>query len=61
MPVTTLMNVGTPDDMRAEVARAMDLCRDEASLIFFTSNTITPDIPFENVLAYWQAVQQSEW
>ena len=61
MPVTTLMNCGTPDDMRAEVKRAMDLCRDEASLVFFTSNTITPDIPYENVLAYWQAVQDSSW
>jgi hypothetical protein len=61
MPVTTLMNCGSPDDMRAEVKRAMDLCRDEASLVFFTSNTITPDIPFENVLAYWQAVQESHW
>ena len=61
MPVTTLMSVGTPEDMAAEVERAMMLCRDEANLVFFTSNTITPDIPFENVLAYWRAVQESSW
>jgi hypothetical protein len=51
MSVTTTLPHGTPDDVRAEVHRAMDLCRDKASLVFFTSNTMTPDVPMENILA----------
>lgn len=61
LSVTQTLPYGTPDDVRAEVRRAMDLCRDRASLVFFTSNTITPDVPLENIRAYWQAVQESRW
>ena len=42
LSVTETLPHGTSDDVRAEVRRAMDLCRDRASLVFFTSNTITP-------------------
>jgi uroporphyrinogen decarboxylase len=61
LSVTTTLPHGTPEDVRAEVRRAMDLCRDRASLVFFTSNTITPDVPLENIRAYWSAVLGSRW
>jgi hypothetical protein len=61
LSVTTTLPHGTPDEVRAEVRRAMDLCRDKASLVFFTSNTITPDVPLENIMAYWQTVLASSW
>ena len=61
LSVTTTLPHGTPQDVRAEVRRAMDLCRDRAALAFFTSNTITPDVPLENIHAYWQAVRESKW
>jgi hypothetical protein len=61
MPVTTVLPHGTPDDVRAEVRRAMDLCRDRASLVFFTSNTINPDVPLENLRAYFDAVLTNRW
>jgi hypothetical protein len=61
MSVTTTLPYGTPEDVRAEVRRAMRLCQNKASLVFFTSNTITPDVPLENIRAYWQAVQASTW
>jgi hypothetical protein len=61
MSVTTTLPHGTPDDVRAEVRLAMDICRDKASLVFFTSNTLTPDIPLENILTYWQTVLNSTW
>jgi hypothetical protein len=61
MSVTETLPYGTPDDVRAEVARAMALARDHSSLIFFTSNTITPDVPLENIRALWQAVLASSW
>jgi uroporphyrinogen decarboxylase len=61
LSVTTTLPHGTPEDVRGEVYRAMDLCRDKASLVFFTSNTITPDVPLGNIRAYWSAVLQSRW
>ncbi|MBN1876852.1 MAG: hypothetical protein JXA33_21700 [Anaerolineae bacterium] len=66
MSVTETLPFGSPADVRAEVQRAMSLCRDkagqlEAALVFFTSNTITPDIPLENVRVYWQTVLDSAW
>jgi uroporphyrinogen decarboxylase len=61
MSVTETLPYGTPDEVRAVVQRAMTLCRDKASLVFFTSNTINPDVPLENVRAYWQSVLDSGW
>lgn len=61
LAVTTTLPHGTPEDVRAEVRRAMDLCRDRASLVFFTSNTINPDVPLENIQAYWRTVLESRW
>jgi uroporphyrinogen-III decarboxylase len=61
LSVTTTLPFGTPDDVRREVKNAKDLCRDKASLVFFTSNTINPDVPLENIRAYWDAVQSSHW
>jgi hypothetical protein len=61
LAVTTTLPHGTPEDVRAEVHRAMDLCRDKASLVFFTSNTINPDVPLENIQAYWRTVLESQW
>jgi uroporphyrinogen decarboxylase len=61
MSVTTTLPHGTPQDVRAEVRRAMEACRDKASLVHFTSNTINPDVPLENIQAYWQTVLESGW
>lgn len=61
MSVTKTLPHGTPDDVRAEVQWAMDLCRDKAHLVIFTSNTITPDIPLENIRTLWQTVLESAW
>jgi uroporphyrinogen decarboxylase len=61
MSVTTVLPHGTPQDIRDEVNRAMRLCRDRASLVYFTSNTINPDVPLENLKAYFNAVLESHW
>ena len=61
LSVTTTLPFGSPQDVRAEVRRAMRLCRDKASLVFFTSNTINPDVPVKNIRAYWDEVHQSHW
>ena len=61
LSVTTTLPFGSPDEVRAEVRRAMEICRGKASLVFFTSNTINPDVPIENIRAYWDEVQSSHW
>jgi hypothetical protein len=61
MSVTGTLLHGSTEDVRAEVQWAMDVCRDRASLVFFTSNTINPDIPPDNIRAFWDAVQNSRW
>jgi hypothetical protein len=61
MSVTKTLPFGTEDDIRAEVRRTMDLCRGKASLVFNSSNDITPDIPLQNIRAFWQAVIDSRW
>jgi hypothetical protein len=61
MEVATKFRLGTPADIRDEVVHSMETCRDKAALVFFTSNTITPDIPLENIKAYWQTVHDRVW
>jgi Uroporphyrinogen decarboxylase (URO-D) len=60
LSVTTTL-LGTPDDIQKEIRRSMEICREKASLVFFTSNTITPDVPLENVRCFWETVQDSKW
>jgi len=59
--VTKLLPFGTPNDVISEVNRAIDICQDKASLVFFTSNTINPDVPLDNIKAYWDTVIHSSW
>ena len=61
MSVTTTLPYGTPAEVRAAVARSMEICRGKASLVFFTSNTILPDTPLENIRTFWDAVRNSRW
>jgi uroporphyrinogen decarboxylase len=59
--VTTLLPFGTPQDVRAEVQRVLEVCRDKVSLIYFTSSSINPDVPLDNILAFWDEVLNSHW
>ncbi len=61
MSVTQTLPHGTPADVRAEVDRFVRVCRDNAALALFTSNTINPDVPVENIRAFWQAAQEVSW
>jgi len=61
LSVTETLPYGTPDDIRAAVQKTMALSRDHVSLVFFTSNTIIPDVPLDNIRAFWQSVQGSLW
>jgi len=59
MSVTETLPYGTPKDVKAEVEWAMDTCRDKASLVYFTSNTLVPDIPLENIQSLWDTVLET--
>lgn len=59
--VTETLPHGSPEEVQAAVHQAMDLARDHVSLAFFTSNTLTPDIPLQNIRTFWQTVQESSW
>lgn len=56
--VTTTLTRCTPHQVRAEAKRAIEICRDHASLVLFVSNTITPDVPLENIIAMYEAVKE---
>ena len=61
MSVTKTLPHGTPEDVKKEVEWAMSVCRDKASLINFTSNTLVPDIPLENIRTLWDTALESQW
>ncbi len=44
---------GTPEDVEAEVRQRIDCCGRGGGLILSPSNTITPDVPLENILALY--------
>ena len=57
MAVTTELPVYTPEQVRKRVRQAAEICKDAADLVFFTSNTINPDIPPENLLAMYDEIR----
>jgi hypothetical protein len=58
LAVTTELPVCTPAEIRAKVRHAIDMCRGNARLALFTSNTINPDVPLENIRAMYEAIQE---
>jgi hypothetical protein len=58
LAVTTELPVLTPAQVRARVRQAIDICRGNAHLVMFTSNTINPDVPLENIVAMHEAVRE---
>jgi len=56
LAVTTELPVCTPEQVRRKVREAVELCRGKAHLVLFTSNTINPDVPLENIVAMHEAV-----
>ena len=55
LAVTTELPVCTPQEVKAKVRHAIDVCRGNANLVLFTSNTINPDVPLENIKAMYEA------
>ncbi len=58
LAVTTELPFCTPDQIRAKVRHAIQVCRGQADLVLFTGNTINPDIPLENIRAMYEEAQK---
>ena len=59
LSVTTELPVCTPEQIEAMVRHAIDICKGNASLVIFTSNTINPDVPLVNIRAMYEAARRS--
>ena len=57
--VSTELPVCTPEQIHEKVRHAIDVCRGNADLVLFTSNTINPDVPLENIVAMYEAVREA--
>ncbi|MDR1904952.1 MAG: hypothetical protein LBQ88_22060 [Treponema sp.] len=59
MAVTTELPVMSPREVKKRVRDVIAQCEGRANLVLFTSNTINPDIPFENLIAMYEAVLEN--
>ncbi len=57
LSVTTELPRCTPDEIRARVRNAIDVCKGNADLVIFHANSINPDVPIENIVAMAEAVR----
>ena len=57
LAVTSELPVYTPEQVRARLREAIELCRGNAHLVVLSSNTMCPDVPLENIRAMYEAVQ----
>lgn len=58
LAVTTELPVLTPREIKTKVRQAIEICKGQADLALFASNTINPDIPLENIHAMYDAVRE---
>lgn len=56
LAVTTELPVCTPEQVRQKVRHAVEVCKGNADLVLFTSNTINPDVPLANIYAMHEAI-----
>ncbi|MFM8876573.1 MAG: uroporphyrinogen decarboxylase family protein [Anaerolineae bacterium] len=52
---------GTPDDVRAEVKRVIELLGEDGGYMLSSVHTVLDDVPAENVLAMVDAVEEFGW
>lgn len=57
--VTTELPFCTPGQIKEKVRHAIDVCRERASLVMFTGNTLCPDVPLQNIIAMHEAVREA--
>ncbi|UCF98325.1 MAG: hypothetical protein JSV89_02035, partial [Spirochaetaceae bacterium] len=56
LSVATELTRLPPEQIKLRVRRAIEICIENADLVIFTSNTINPDVPLENIYAMYEAL-----
>lgn len=56
LAVTTELPLLSPSEIKKRVKQYVKICQGNARLALFTSNTINPDIPIENIYAMYEAI-----
>ena len=57
--VQRTMPFGTPDDVRAEVKRRIETVGKGGGLLLSPAHVLQPDVPWENIVAFFEAVHNS--
>jgi len=58
LDIQAVLSQGTPDQVRAEVARLCHVLGQGGGFILAPTNNVMPETPIENVLALYEAVQE---
>ncbi len=59
--VQKTMPFGTPDDIRAEVKLRMETIGQGGGLLISPAHVLQPDTPWENIVAFFEAVEEYGW
>lgn len=54
----TTLPFGTPDDVRREVRRRIETVGRGGGLVLAPSHLVEPDVPWENILAFFEAAAE---
>jgi uroporphyrinogen decarboxylase len=54
----TTLPFGTPDEVRQEVKRMIETVGDGGGLLISPTHVIEPDVPWENIMAFVDAVKE---
>ena len=55
------MLFGTPEDVHEEVRLRIETVGRSGGLLLAPSHAIQPDVPLENILAFYEAVEKYGW
>lgn len=55
---TTELPILTPGQIKERVRYNIELCRGNADLVLFTSSSMNPDVPLENIVAMYETVKE---
>jgi uroporphyrinogen decarboxylase len=54
----TTMPFGSPEDVRKEVFRNLELAGDKGGLFVAPTHLLEPEVPWENIIAYVEACKE---
>jgi len=61
MGTQTTMPFGTPDEVKAAVRERIETVGQGGGLLLAPTHVIEPDVPWENVAAFFEAIDEHGW